>query len=96
MTLEIWKNGNIYDAPVPVSEDIEIGSYGHYQVRPEVDAEICAFLNDGLEAFFSTERIGDIPKGTVGVEAYRQNRSVVVSRQVDDLGRIHYAFIASL
>lgn len=92
---EPWKNGNIVDIEVRVGEGNVYGASPHFQVDEDADAEALKFLNAALEAFHSTERVGTTYEGDPIADRYRPVRSVLISRSVDDTGRVYYSVIAS-
>ncbi len=94
--MEPLRNGSIaQQTEVQAAEHVSIGFFDHYQVLAGNDAEMCAWLNERLRAFHSTERIG--PPGDSNDPArFGESRSVTLSRTVDEEGYPCWAVIASL
>lgn len=97
MALVKWENGEILQqAETKAAAQVAVGNYDHYQVHPNDDAVLCARINADLRAVGSTERIGPAPDGSNDPARYREIRTVVYSRRVDDEGRIYWALVPSI
>jgi hypothetical protein len=75
------KNGDIQD----------IDGEPYHQVDIASDFEGLAFLNAALEAFHSTERIGEAPPDSNDPARWHPIAKVTVSRTVDERGRVKFA-----